>query len=181
MKKFFLLAGLLLCFLPSNAQKLVSGSLEPVFKEKKLNVVIDYSQAVIDGVKESSLLNVGGERAKDWIEGKDELLSKFLLAMLPIVDQHVSVGRFEDAKYTFTFYPKSIDEDGEVRGDAAVTDAEGNEVAVITKINGDGGRWGSFINLCGDSFTRAGTSVGKFMDREYDKIAASKRGTVRAR
>jgi hypothetical protein len=179
MKKFLLAIFVLSLCIPSNAQKLMSGSLEPVFKAKQLNVTIDFSQALIDGIKESSLINVGGDRAKDWLEGKDELLSKFLLAMLPIVDQNLTVGRFDDAEYTLTFFPKTIDDDGEVRGDAAITDSEGNEVAVITKINGDGGRWGSFMNLCGDSFTKAGEKVGRFLNKEYGKIVAAKQGTKR--
>lgn len=174
MKKILLLTGLLLCFLPSNAQKLTGGSLAPVFENGKLNVTADFSQTLIDGIKESSLLNVGGERAKEWTEGKDELLSKFILAMLPSVDGFLSVGRFEDAEYTLVFIPKTIDDDGEVRGEAKVVNAAGEEVAHITKINGDGGRWNSFMALCGESFTKAGDKVGWFLNKEFFKKSKAK-------
>ncbi len=181
MKKYLLLAGLLLCCIPSMAQKLTSGSLEPVFAQDKLNVTFDFSQASIDGIRESSLLNVGGDRAKDWAEGKENICTKFMLAMLPIVDNVISIGRFDDAPYTLVFIPKTFDDDGEVRGDAKVVDADGNVIAVISKINGDGGRWGTYMNLCGDAMEKAGTNVGRFLIREYNKIQAQARKAAKTK
>lgn len=174
MKKYLILALALCLSLAANAQKVTSGSVATIFQEQTLNVTFDFSQAVIDGIKEATLLNVGGERARDWQEGKEDICSKFILAMVPIVDQVITVGNYPDAAYTLVFIPKTFDDDGEVRGDAKVVDKDGNVIAVITKINGDGGRWGSYMNLCGDSMTKAGEQVARFLVRESRKLARQK-------
>lgn len=170
MKRSILISFFILSFNVCFAQKLTSGSLEDVFAQETLNVEFDFSKANIDGVKESALLNIGGERASDWKRDKEEICAKFIFALHNKVDQEIEVGHYADAKYTLVFIPASFDDDGEVRGSVNIINKEGGVVAVIEKVNGDGGRWGSFTNLCGDAMERAGENVGLCLWREHKKI-----------
>ena len=174
MKKITVLLLAFFISLTGYAQKLVSGSLAEVFRQETLNVAVDYSKASIDGIKESSLLNIGGERAKDWQRDKEEINSKFILALHLKINDIIEVGRYPDANYTLVFIPTSFDDDGEVNGYAEIIDTDGTSVAKIEKINGDGGRWGSFTNLCGDAMERAGENVGKLLQRECRKIRTNR-------
>ena len=161
------------------AQKLTSGSLEDVFDQETLNVDFDFSKAVIDGMKESALLNIGGERASDWQRDKNEICSKFLIAMYGQTKDFIEIGHYPDAQYTLVFIPASFDDDGEVRGSAHVVNNEGEVIATIEKINGDGGRWGSFTNLCGDAMERAGDEVGSLLQREARKAQKAKKASAK--
>lgn len=180
MKKLVSLLFMLSLAINAYAQKLTSGSLEDVFNQEFLNVEFDFSKAKLDGIKESSLLNIGGERAADWVRDKDEICAKFLYAFHDKIDQEIEAGHYPDAKYTLIFIPLTFDDDGEVRGDASIVNQEGNIIATITGINGDGGRFGSFTNLCGDSMERAGEDIGGFFQREHRKIRrAQKKGATK--
>ena len=179
MKKVILLSIAALCVNICLAQKLTSGSLEDVFNQETLNVGFDFSKANIDGMKETAMLNIGGERASDWQRDKEEICSKFLIAMYGETKDFIEVGHYPDAKYTLVFIPATFDDDGEVRGSAQVVNKEGEVVAIIDKINGDGGRWGSFTNLCGDAMERAGYKVGSLLQREARKIWKAKNASAK--
>lgn len=175
MIKIALLLSLLMFPIMGFSQKLTFGSFDDVFAQDTLNVRVDFSEAKIDGIKESSLLNIGGERADDWKRDKDDICSKFILALHYKIDEEMEVGRYDTAKYTLVFIPRTFDDDGEVRGYASIINQDGDIIATIDKINGDGGRFGSFTNLCEDAMERAGESVGRYLQREYRKLRREQR------
>lgn len=167
-----LISTTLFCLLTISAfaQKVTEGDVWPVFSEQYLNVTFDFSKTVIDGVPESTLLNIGGERAKDWSRDKSELCSKFMLAMYEEIKELVEVGNHPEAAFTLSFIPTAFDDDGDVHGSATITDKKGNIVAIISGVDGDAGRWGAFTNLCGDAMISAGRSLGSCLWFEYNKV-----------
>lgn len=139
-----------------------------------MNVQFDFSQATIVGVKEGILLNAGGDKAREWQEGKEHICAMFILGLAPVLERFMQAGNYPEAEFTLIFVPKTFDDDGEVRGDAKIVDREGNVIMSISKINGDAGRWDSFKNLCGEAMTKAGDKVGRLLMREYNKYMRSK-------
>ena len=132
-----------MCF----AQKLSFGSLEDVFAHKTLNVAFDFSRTSIDGIKESALLNIGGERGSEGKREKENICAKFVYALHSEVEDVIEVGFYPGTEYTLIFIPYSFDGDGEVIGKVKIVNKEGEVVAIIEKVNGDGGNWDSFCSL----------------------------------
>lgn len=179
MKKILLFLTTLFAFtLGVQAQKITSGNLFFLFSEEELNVVIDYSKVVIDGKSETLFLqqrkNLKHD-GQDWNayweqEVKKDLRNKFMnnfngeLSKSPLKLQG---GVYPNAKYTATIYVLNIDSDGECDSEVIFTQKDSGEiVAIVSKLNGDGGKYGSFENLAGDGFQRAGTNLGKFICKQ---------------
>ena len=126
MKKVFTLIVAVLLTNICLAQKIISGSLEHLYDQDTLNIQFDYSKTLIDGIKESSLVNIGGKRASEWVKAKDELNYMFIIEMLNEVGGIIELGHYPNSKYTLIVSPKTFDNDGEMHGTAEIIDTEGN-------------------------------------------------------
>ena len=154
-------------------QKLESGSLSYLKGESQLNVIIDFSQSRIDGLSEQdfiwkmSLQDSRGTGWEDYLKNDCNRLffGKFCLSAYEETQEiGLKLGSFPEAKYTAILQLQTIDDDGEINGKIRIIETETEkEVAVIMKVNGDGGRWGSIENLIGDSMECAGEKIGRFI------------------
>lgn len=173
MKNLVCLSVLFFLVINVFGQKIESGSLACLKGESHLNMMLDFSQSRIDGLSEQDFIwkmSVNDSRGTGWEEyWKNEcyrvFLGKFCLSAFEETQEvGLRLGTFPDAKYTAIFQLQTVDNDGEVYGIIRIEETEtGKEEAVIVKVNGDGGRWGSIENLIGDSMERAGEKVGKFI------------------
>jgi hypothetical protein len=151
-----------------NAQTLEKGSLSFLNGETKLNVVIDYSKGNIKGMTEEEFIKASCATAREgdgWRDvwnnkAKSELKAKFIFTMNSgMVGSGLYGGNYDDAKYTLTIVIFSIDARGTTIADAIITETGKSGVLAKTRINGKGGRIGTFVNLTGDGFKRAGTHM----------------------
>ena len=177
-KVAFALLSLLLFTVTGNAQTINSGSLDEVFSEGTLNIIIDYSRASIKGYSEDELLDANINLTKEWIEGKNYLLERFIdsikngfntgLKSSPLSYRkafNLRVGVFKDAHYSFVLYPGIIQDNGTLTATAEVVDDNGTTIAEITNIKGNGGRFGSYVNLVGDGLESAGDKIGILVEK----------------
>jgi hypothetical protein len=175
MKKVnFMTLCLMLSIMSVHAQKLKEGSLAFLNGEKELNIVFDFTGALIDNKSEKDFVDIQGVRKGDEWKTKWENSTKkgFYILFLVKFNEHLigkhelRGGSFPNATYQATIRINKIDSDGEVRGEAVFTQANSTELLARVKINGDGGRWGSLENLFGDGFEKAGDKFGKFVARK---------------
>jgi hypothetical protein len=161
MKKFIMLICLISFYTLGYAQKLISGSIDALAQETRLNVQIDYSEAIMDKLPIDDFVATHVK----WELAQTELWGKFVANLN---DEVGGRGQFlcghYDHAYTLVLHVKSIDDRGNQRSVAEVLDREGNSIAQI-QVKGEGGSIGSFYNLAGDGMKSVGESLGKFIRR----------------
>jgi hypothetical protein len=162
MKKILLCLTLLCSLHLGYAQKLLSGSLAALEQETRLNVQIDYSEALLDNLtlEDFVLTHNNWELAQTELWGKlvENLNDKLSRRSLRMV-----CGHFKDA-YTLVLRVQVIDRRGNQRSLVDIRDREGNVIAVL-QVSGDGGHIGSFYNLAGDGMEDVGDALGRYLRR----------------
>jgi hypothetical protein len=154
MKKIFLCLCLLAAATCGFAQRLTSGTLKPLADEKKLNIEVDYTDALIDNLPVEDF----AATRDNWELAQTELWGKFVATLNEkMIASNVSLlrcGHFEDA-YTLVLRVEAIAHKGAMRATVDILDREGNVIATISNLKSDGGHIGSFYNLAGDGIRDA--------------------------
>lgn len=140
------------------AQKLAEGSLDALKGESRMNVELDYSNAVLKGMSFKDYV----AQEENWDKGVKEIKAKFVEEFNKSNKGKITAGSFDNAKYTLRIDAIKVEKRGTTTADAYVVDAEGKTVAKITKLEGEGGKWGTHLNLMGDGATNMGAILGKF-------------------
>lgn len=158
MKKLgaFILMGMMTagCY----AQKLVEGSLADLKNESRMNIEMNYSNAVLKGMSFKDYV----AQEENWNTGVKNIQAKFVEEFNKSNKGKITVGSFDNAKYTLRIDAIKVEKRGTTTADAVVVDAEGKTIAKISKIEGEGGKWGTHLNLMGDGATNMGAALGKF-------------------
>jgi hypothetical protein len=190
MKKVSLMiAAILICYSNLNAQKLNQGSLDFLKDEKELNIVLDFSNVIIDGKSEKEFLELqairGGEQWKlKWEnEVKRYLYKKFTdnCNLQFIGNYEFRVGNFPGANYQASIKVINIDAYGGVDVEVIFTKMNSTDVLASTLFYGKGGTFGTKENLMGDGFRRAGYKLGKIIVKKLYKIEVMKAQTANKR
>lgn len=178
MKKLFLLFVIALFVGNINAQKLIEGTVSVLKDKKNLNMEVDFSKAkfwnrmtIDDFLYMKTEEEDEGEAWKDYWN-KDcvkSFIKKFSKsANENLFGENFRIGTYPDSKYTAVFFVSSVDEDGEISGIIVIKEQYTNKtVAVISKIHGEGGHYGSIENLIGDGMERAGKQFGRFLTKNW--------------
>ncbi len=140
------------------AQKLAEGSLDALKGESRMNVELNYSNAVLKGMSFKDYV----AQEENWDKGVKEIQAKFVEEFNSASKGKITVGSFDNTKYTLRIDAIKVEKRGTTTADAVIVDAEGKTVAKLTKIEGEGGKWGTHLNLMGDGATNMGAILGKF-------------------
>lgn len=166
MKKILLSLIAVLVSANISAQKIISGDLNFMKGEKYLKIDIDFSQGTVFGMS-----------AKDFAEVEEDFSKKDRYFMSRLFEglQGNSEVRFEinasaECKYQVILVVDETDDDGEVYGKLVFTSiAEPNEKLCVIKISGDGGTFGSKINLLGDGLESCGKKMRSIINRKIPR------------
>ena len=71
------------------------------------------------------------------------------------------------SSYTIFICPIKLDSKGNNKSNYVLKDASGKELG-RAQFNGDGGHWGTFANLMGDGYEKAGRKLASLM-KKYNK------------
>ena len=123
----------------------------------------------------------GGLSYEDRCDVDPELKTEFQGAVARCVNEANDVSgqyvyqiyystKTEGKEYRLVFYVKSVTANGHVVADAKLITPSG--VATFTNLNGNGGVYGSFMNLMGDGFQSLGKDIAKRI------IKAKNRGKI---
>ncbi len=171
MKKIISLAAALLLTLCVNAQKVIFEGKAPSLKgEKKLNLVVDFSEMTIDDKNVADWLKARQAEQPEY-DAKNELENE----LKPSVLEHVVDGvnsKLKSAKayvvvnaktdYTVVVKPLQIRRKGTNVNKCSVVDKNGNTL-VVFEVKGKGGTFGSMANLWGDGYKDSGKNLGKIL------------------
>jgi hypothetical protein len=179
MKRLIILFSIVLFSMVVMAQKPVENKwaeLEFLHNSRKINLVIDYSEADIVGEDYEDF--VAGE--PDWKTSEPEIRSKFIRAFNEEADDGSyphRVGTYPDAQYNMIINVKKVGDRGSnVKGVMRITNAEG-EVLFIHSVEGNEGRFGSVCNLMGDAFREMGEDLGQrfYHNARIRKVKSSRK------
>ena len=157
--------------------------------EKEIDVSIIFSQAVIHGKSEADFVYIEDVSSEeDWItlwenEYKPGLFRVFLEAFNTYmfdVGYKVRFGSFEQSQYQIKLIVSSISENGSVLMSGYIKNRDQETTLCELTIIGNGGTFGTIINLMGDGFKRAGIDIAKQMITIFErgKVSVLKKGRV---
>lgn len=130
--KYLMLALCCFVFHTISAQETGERPLTNVKPGSKINLIMDFSEAIIMGKTEEEF----ADYEKDWYKDKPSIINKFEKGITSRLSGVLKVGNYPEAAYTLRVKVKVITDMGNLFCDAAVVDASGNELFGVTKING---------------------------------------------
>ena len=161
-----------------NSKKEIKELLKSLKNEKEIDVSITFSQAIIHGKSEAHFVYLEdiGSR-EDWTtlwenEYKPSLFRDLLGSFNNYMFDYgyrVRFGSFEQSKYQIKLIVSSISENGSVLLSGFIKNRDQEESLYELTIVGNGGTFGSKINLMGDGFKRAGIDLAKQMITIFER------------
>ena len=163
--------------------------LKSLQNEKEIDVSIKFSQAIIHGKSEADFVYIEDVSSEeDWItlwenEYKPGLFRVFLEAFNTYMfdaGYKIRFGSFEQSQYQIKLIVSSISENGSVLMSGFINNRDQEATLCELTIIGNGGTFGTIINLMGDGFKRAGIDIAKQMITIFErgKVSVLKKGRV---
>ena len=143
----------------ANAQRLEVGPLDVLKGERNVNVNIDYSNATIMHMSEEEF----AEYEDDWDDDQPIIFGCFLENANRALDDILYLTKTNKANYTLHWVIFSIDTKGNIRSDVYLENNDGEVLAIIEGVNGEGGMFGTKLNLIKDRAQDASKQLGKFL------------------
>lgn len=162
MKRFWLLA---LLFLPItvSAQKITSGDLKFLKNETRLNTIIDFSKAQLVGDPEGGRTKLEAFLALD----STYLIQRFYDGVADELEgRYFLVGNQPDARYEAVIQVQQVAEKGKTWSMVEFSNRETKEVLCTVQLMGNGGHFGTFLNLWGDGLRDSGESFGELLRKK---------------
>lgn len=150
---FVFVLGNLLCV---EAQE---KTLLDVSQAQVVDLAVDFSNASIHNMDE----NTFAIYEPDYAVGKLEVIAKLAEEFNDEKKVGFILGKYPKAKYTVKVNVVSVNKNGDMLSNAEILDFEGNVIATISDIKGDGGTFGSNMNLMGDGCKSTGEALAKRM------------------
>jgi len=147
-------------------QATVNGSFEELKNVSKINLEIDFSNAIIHGMTEKDF----SIYEKDWYKDQPEIYHALREPMQDKLKDRLCVGKLIESPYKIKVCVSSINNYGDYHCYAVITNNTGNTIATISKIKGAGGVFGSKLNLIKDGAKSVGKILGDILKRELRKV-----------
>ena len=133
--------------------------------EARVDMKLNYSEAVIAGYEESNILTF----EKDWEKDQAVLFAKMVGPYNDKLGETLPAGNFTNANYTIEVRPTVIQKNGNIVGYFVVVNAEGTELYRSQKFSAKGGTFGTFLNLVGDGMKSTGKVIANMVKKELKK------------
>ena len=130
-----------------------------VSQAQVVNLVVDFSNASIHNMDENAFSTYEPSYAK----GKNEVIAKLVEEFNDEEKVGFILGNFPKADYTVKVNVVAGSRKGDMLSNAEILDIDGNVIATISDIKGDGGTFGSNMNLMGDGCKSTGEALAKRM------------------
>lgn len=181
--KVMLFAALVMLFSTKlSAQKLIEGSLEPLYGQTTINCVFDFMQAEAAGLPLDEFFEwktaedkKGKDFSEEYARGQKVCQMKFMEKANDKL-KGVRLAKKEDAPYTLTVKMLTVDKAGRNNlCDYIFTNTETGETVAVVQMEGHGGRIGGFVNLMGDAFSDGGEQFGKWLNKQLEQIGKAQK------
>ena len=164
MKRIIVLLVIISSFLQkAQGLHIEQGSLRELAKAGIANFEVDYSKAIIHGMPEEEF----AEYELDWDKDIPQITRYFRnylteRAGLTLVSK-------KKVALTLRWVVISINTKGDTKSELHVLDSNGTILAKIVDLYGEGGTFGSKLNLIKDGAKSSGKKAGSFLKRELKK------------
>ena len=177
--RFVILGLFLVSKISVSAQKIELGTLAFLNGENEINLIMDYSDAILNNINVQKYKN---QKEDNWGPGWDGETRIFLFEKFVLkfnfklgVKYKIMAGDFPNANYTATVKVLRIERNGQTTGKLTFTKKDSNDVLSIITFVSEGGKYGTFENLAGDGSQEAGSILGEFIRKNIPKTTASKK------
>ena len=162
MKRYFVaLVALLLGMQAASAQTLTQGSLD-VLRGQSVKVVVDYSNAIIMDMTEAEF----AEYEEDWYKDQPTIISDLIDEVNQRSGHLLYMSARRESDYTLRWSVRYIYESGDIVSDFYLESADGEVVAKIADVVGEGGAFGTKLYRIKSGAESTGRALGKFFKRE---------------
>ena len=173
MKKIGLfLVSLFICSFVTTAQDITKGTFHRLIIPQDIDFVLDFTAGVYRGLTYEELIKseCPGENSEQaWKVHEESLKNQFLKCFHEELPGY-SFGSYANvATYRMTMRINHVTPKGNMLATFIVTSVVTGDVIVEFQANGDGGKWGSFLNLFGDGIRDLGEEVGSFFMKQVKK------------
>jgi hypothetical protein len=170
MKKILLLALMALCSNLIQAQKLTEGALSPLKNAKNINIAVDYSQMIFDGLNEKDYdASLSNEQKEQWQLAKEEFVTIFISYFNQIMlekELDLVGGVLPDAKYNLTVVPLVFDANYNMRAEIIISEQNGGKPVAKISLKGNSYRFGTRIHKAKGSFKTSATNLAGFLAKK---------------
>ena len=160
-KHCLMFVALFLGIQAASAQTLEQGSLDVLRGEEYVKVVVDYSNALIMDMTEEEF----AEYEEDWYKDQPMIMDKFMKINDELGDK-LRVSKIKTSNYTLRWAVEWIDKDGTIMSDFYLETADGEVIAVIKRVKGKGGTFGTKLYLIKTGAERTGKVLGEFIRKQ---------------
>ena len=161
-KHCLMFVALFLGIQAASAQTLTQGSLDVLRGEEYVKVVVDYSNAIIMDMTEEEF----AEYEEDWYKDQPAIMSKFIEEANEELGGRLRLSRTKDSNYILRWAVEWIDESGTIMSDFYLETADGEVIAVIKRVKGKGGAFGTKLYLIKEGAEETGESLGEFLKKQ---------------
>ena len=161
MKKYLMLLALLLVGMQAaSAQTLTEGSLD-VLRGQSVKVIVDYSNAIIMDMTEAEF----AEYEEDWYKDQSTIISDLIDEVNQRSGHLLYMSARRESDYTLRWSVRYIYESGDIISDFYLESADGEVVAKIADVVGEGGAFGTKLYRIKSGAESTGRALGKFFKR----------------
>ena len=114
------------------AQTVTKNTLPKNLKGIRMNLKIDFSDAMICGMSEEEF----SKYEKDWEEDKPKIVSKFMTGANLGVGKSYKIGHYSNTSYIIMIKINTITDEGFIICDAKILDNEGNAQFIVESLTG---------------------------------------------
>ena len=161
-KYLVLLATLFMGMQAASAQNLTQGSLEVLRSQQSVKVVVDYSNAIIMDMTEAEF----AEYEEDWYKDQPTIISDLIDEVNQRSGHLLYMSAHRESDYTLRWSVRYIYESGDIVSDFYLESADGEVVAKIADVVGEGGAFGTKLYRIKSGAESTGRALGKFFKRE---------------
>jgi hypothetical protein len=162
MKRYFMLLAVLFVGMQvASAQTLTEGTLD-VLRGQSVKVIVDYSNAIIMDMTEAEF----AEYEEDWYKDQPTIISDLIDEVNQRSGHLMYMSARRESDYTLRWSVRYIYESGDIVSDFYLESADGEVVAKIADVVGEGGAFGTKLYRIKSGAESTGRALGKFFKRE---------------
>ena len=165
MKKIIILLSVLTVAMTEALGQSIRGDFTPLQSESKVQIQLDYSKADIHGMTEDDF----AVYEEDWNEDKPEIISKFVTACNKGIGHAPYLIISRSTPYILKVDILTIFDNGDCILDASLINPEGLTIGTIENVRGEGGRFGTKLNLIKDGSEDSGLQLGRLLKKAMKK------------
>ena len=163
MKRYLMLLALLFVGMQAaSAQTLTEGSLDVLRGQQSVKVIVDYSNAIIMDMTEAEF----AEYEEDWYKDQPTIISDLIDEVNQRSGHLLYMSARRESDYTLRWSVRYIYESGDIVSDFYLESADGEVVAKIADVVGEGGAFGTKLYRIKTGAESTGRALGKFFKRE---------------